>query len=459
MRILLVEDELELRETLADLLVDEGHTVLQAGDGAHAFAAIQDEDVDLVISDVHLPDAAGSDVLRVARQVTPRPDFILMTAFADVTEAVSALKLGASDYLVKPFEVDELLHHVRRIASGRDLRRQLVDARLQRARALKSRLVGTSPQMRKVIERIEALGPSDANVLIMGESGTGKELAAREIHDRSPRAERPLVAVNCAAFPATLIEAELFGYERGAFTGADRAREGRFRAADGGTLFLDEIGELPLAAQAKLLRVLQEGRFEPLGSDTPIRVDVRIISATHRNLRQLASEGTFREDLFYRINVLDLSLPALREREADRELLMRFFLGELARKKTGQPRPILPISREASAALMSYPFPGNVRELAHAIEHAAVLSGGKEIKLEHLPDIIAAARPDEVAPPGEPAEPAQVGPVEKLSVARQEFEILHLRRALAVTGGKRVKAAQLLGISRKSLWEKLARAS
>jgi transcriptional regulator with PAS, ATPase and Fis domain len=278
------------------------------------------------------------------------------------------------------------------------------------------------------------------------------------IHDGSSLAAKPFVALNCAAFPETLIESELFGFERGAFTGAAKRREGRFRAAHGGTLFLDEIAELPLPAQAKLLRVLQDGTFEPLGADAPLTVDVRIVTATHRNLRERVAQGSFREDLFFRINVIDIPLPPLREREGDLPLLVEFFLGGQARTDPSG-RTVRPTLREeAYGALAAYPFPGNVRELAHAIEHAAVLAGGQEITLDHLPAHIAEAAPDRPIPG--PA-PFAVEPVADvllpLSEATRAFEKRHVRRVLAAAGGKRVKAAKRLGISRKCLWEKLRR--
>ena len=300
---------------------------MEASDGTKASALLRETVFDVIVSDVRLPGVDGLTLLRTVRRDAPLTDFILMTAFADVGQAVAALKEGASDYLIKPFDVDELLHHIGRIDSTRSMRRELAEAR--RALLLRSpsnRLVGQSAQMLKLKSRIEMIAPSEAATLIMGESGTGKELVARLLHERSLRCNKPFVAVNCAAFPETLIEAELFGFERGAFTGAFKKREGRFRAADGGTLFLDEIAELPPSAQAKLLRVLQDGTVEPLGTDVPVKVDVRVISATHRNLREHVAQRLFREDLFYRINVLDLSLPPLREREGDLAVLIQFFL-------------------------------------------------------------------------------------------------------------------------------------
>ena len=456
--ILLIDDESDVRQPLREVLTDAGHVVTEANDGKKASALLRETVFDVILSDVRLPGVDGLTLLRSARRDAPLTDFILMTAFADVGQAVAALKEGASDYLIKPFDVDELLHHIGRIASTRSMRRELVEARRALLlRAPTNRLVGQSDQMLKLKSRIETIAPSEAATLIMGESGTGKELVARLLHDRSLRCGKPFVAVNCAAFPETLIEAELFGFERGAFTGAVKKREGRFRAADGGTLFLDEIAELPPSAQAKLLRVLQDGTVEPLGTDVPVKVDVRVISATHRNLREYVARRLFREDLFYRINVLDLSLPPLREREGDLAVLIQFFLDGFPRVDAGGQRVLPLLSSDAYAALSAYRFPGNVRELAHAIEHAVVLAGGEEITLNHLPAVIAEAALASVPVPAvsEATNGALPGAVGPLVAAAREFEKIHLRRAVAATGGKRIKAAEMLGISRKSLWEKL----
>jgi DNA-binding NtrC family response regulator len=456
--ILLIDDEPDLRGALLEVLKEAGHAVTEVGDGLAAAELMGGKAFDVILSDVRLPGMDGLKLLSLARREAPLTDFILMTAFADVGEAVAALKEGASDYLTKPFDVDELLHHMARIDSTRSMRRELTEAR----RALSARpghnqLVGNSAQMMKIRSRLEMIAPSDAATLIAGESGTGKELVAQMIHERSPRAGRPFVVVNCAAFPDTLIEAELFGFERGAFTGAVKKREGRFRAADGGTLFLDEIAELPLPAQAKLLRVLQDGTVEPLGTDQSVKVDVRIVSATHRNLREHVAQGLFREDLFYRINVLDVALPPLREREGDLPLLIEFFLQGFAKTDGSGTRLVPTLSADAYAALSAYRFPGNVRELGHAIEHAAVLAGYGEITLDHLPAVVAEEAPSGptvVALPTAAPDGVREA-VPPLAAAIREFEKGHLRRALAATGGKRVKAAEMLGISRKSLWEKL----
>ena len=460
MKILVIDDEVELRSTISDILREAGHDVSEAGDDGPAARTLVDEGgFDLVVSDVRLPGVDGLELFRRARTTSPLSDFMLMTAFADVGEAVAALKEGAADYLTKPFDPDELLHQVTRIQASRAMRRELIEARQALAqRSPANRLVGQSTQMLKIQARIEMIAQSDAATLVTGESGTGKELVARLLHDRGSRASKPFVPVNCAGFPDTLIEAELFGFERGAFTGAVKRRDGRFKAADGGTLFLDEIAELPLTAQAKLLRVLQEGTVEPLGTNTPIKVDVRLISATHRNLRERIAAGLFREDLFYRINVLDVTLPALREREGDLPMLIQFFLDGFARDDSqGKPRTPT-VSGDAYAALAAYGYPGNVRELAHAIEHAVVLAGGGEITLDHLPAALA-----EAAPTGRPKPPAPTNgsagapgdTIAPLAEAVREFERAHLLKVLSAAGGKRVRAAEMLGISRKSLWEKL----
>ncbi|MFN7134647.1 MAG: sigma-54 interaction domain-containing protein, partial [Myxococcales bacterium] len=301
-----------------------------------------------------------------------------------------------------------------------------------------------SPTAVRLCKRIEPIATSESAVLIIGESGTGKELVARSLHELGPRRERPFVAVNCAAFPETLLEAELFGHERGAFTGAVRKRDGRFKAADGGTLFLDEVAEMSPSSQAKLLRVLQEGTIEPLGTNAPIQVNVRILSATHRDLKKAMADGTFREDLFYRLNVIDVYVAPLRERRGDLPLLVEHFMQGLLPPRAPPPR----ISPAAWAALNEYPFPGNVRELQHAVEHALVLSRGAEIRLEHLPASITGGRQ-------EYEDGTAASSFLPLAVALREYEREYLLRALAAADGKKTRAAELLGISRKNLWEKL----
>jgi DNA-binding NtrC family response regulator len=439
---LLVEDDPDIRSSVRNALDEAGHVVVERGDGAGALERISAEFFDVVVTDVRLPGVDGLAVFRQARRVSPRTDVILMTSYAAVHDAVTALKQGAHDYLTKPFDVEELVIRIGAIAAKRALERQLDEARAQLAGAADGAIVGVSPAMTKLLERLATIAGSDASVLVTGETGTGKELVARRIHARSHRASGPFVAINCAAFPETLLEAELFGHERGAFTGAARRREGRLRAAHGGTLLLDEIAEMPLPAQAKLLRVLQDGVVEPLGTDAPVRVDVRVVSATHRDLRRRIAEGSFREDLFYRLNVIGLHIPPLRERPGDLPLLAHHFLGSYLPPGAAPPA----ISVRAWQALTTYPFPGNVREFAHAIQHAVVLARGGPIDVEHLPDDISRVALS-TTPGGRDVRP--------LAVVLKDAERAHLLKALAVAGGKRTQAAELLGISRKNLWEKL----
>ncbi len=447
LEILLADDEPTIRLSVGDALRARGYAVEVAADGAQALSLVEAKRFDVVITDLRMPKADGRAVFRRAKALSSATDVILITAYGAVSDAVAALKEGAHDYLTKPFDTEELLLKLRQIAQRRQLERELAQARAQLSGGHASGLVGRSPPMVRLLERLETVAGSDAPVLVTGESGTGKELVARSIHTLSPRRQKAFVAVNCAAFPETLLEAELFGHERGAFTGAVKKRDGRFKAADGGTLMLDEISEIPLPAQAKLLRVLQEGVFEPLGTNAPVSVDVRIVSASNRNLKQRVAEGRFREDLYYRLNVLDLNIPPLRERRGDIPLLVEFFL----RRKAGERAPAA-ISPRAWAALAEYSFPGNVRELEHAVEHAVVLSRGGAIDLEHLPRDIVGAR----AVAGAAGElGGGSGALRPLAVAVKEFEREYLVRALAACEGRKARAAEMLGISRKNLWEKL----
>jgi DNA-binding NtrC family response regulator len=451
LEVLVVDDEEGIRVWLEEVLREAGHRVTSAADGAEALALALARTFDVIVTDIRLPRMDGMSLFRRIRQDSPMCEVILMTAYATVSDAISALREGAYEYLIKPLNSEELLVHLMRISERRALRQELDEARAQLAgRAMgPPAIIGRSALMVHLAERISTIAQSDAPVLIVGESGTGKELVARTLHVRSSRRQGPFVAVNCAAFPETLLEAELFGHERGAFTGAVKKRDGRFRAASGGTLLLDEVAEMPASAQAKLLRVLQEGVVEPLGTNTPVRVDVRLISATHRNLKERIAAGLFREDLYYRLNVLDVAIPPLRERRADLPLLLEYFL----RRFTPKGQTPVSISPRAWAAFSSYPFPGNVREFAHAIEHAVVLARGHEIEVQHLPaDIVAYGACDPGSGGSRSETAAELSP---LAVALKEFEREYLLRALRRTGGKRLRAAQLLGISRKSLWDKL----
>ena len=442
--IIVVDDDQATRLSLSYALTDAGHKVTEACDGEEAIAVVAERIFDVAILDVRLPKVDGLTIFRRLRQKSPSTSVILMTAFATVPDAVASLRDGAYDYVTKPFDPEEFsLRVIGHIAEHRALRQELEEARkLVASRDAGSPIIGHTPPMQQLIERINTVAQSDAPVLICGESGTGKELIAHTIHARSPRKNQAFVAVNCAAFPETLIEAELFGHERGAFTGAVRKREGRFKAADGGTLLLDEVAEIPLPVQAKLLRVLEEGVIEPLGTNTAVPVNVRIVSATHRDLKEQIAQGKFREDLYFRINVLDLNIPPLRDRRADLPLLMAHFLRRF------YPGRVPPgIAPRAWAALMDYSFPGNVREFAHCIERAVVLAHGSEIDLEHLPpDIVGAVSPSSGA--------SQTS-FRPLAIAVKEFEKHYLVRALRLSNGGKGQAAELLGISRKNLWEKL----
>ncbi len=437
--ILVVDDEPSILLPLAGVLRSEGHQVATASDGVSAMSALTAHAFDVVICDVRMQKMDGFAVFRRARTELPSTHVILMTAYATVPDAVTAMKEGALDYLPKPFDINKLLERLQQIAKERELAKQMQAAHTSGDTSA-SKFIGKSPAVMRLFERIEKFADSNASVLITGESGTGKELVARILHEKSRRSKNPFVAVNCGAFPETLIEAELFGHERGAFTGAVKRREGRFKAADSGTLFLDEVPELQLPSQSKLLRVLQEGAFEPLGTNTTISTDVRVISATHRNLKALVAEGKFREDLFYRLNALELTIPPLRERGEDLLLLVDHFL---KRFKVGDKSPT--ISGRALAALAEYPFPGNVRELEHAIEHAVVLAEGGEVDTAHLPPEIV----------GEPNAAAGEKRIRPLPEAMREFERAYLKRVVQQANGKRGEAAQMLGISRKNLWEKL----
>ncbi len=439
--ILLVDDEPSILLPFNEALKAEGYEVVTASDGLSAMTLLGSRTFDVVICDVRLPRASGFEVLRKLKRASPGTHCILMTAYAEVPDAVTALKDGAVDYLAKPFDIDELLSRLSGIAHERGLARDLVLARQKAAGGeLDELFIGRSPAVARLFDRIEKFAASDAPVLIEGESGTGKELVAHALHARSARSKGPFIAVNCAAFPETLLEAELFGHEKGAFTGAVKKREGRFKAAEGGTLFLDEVAELPLTAQSKLLRVLEEGTYEPLGTNRTEVTNVRVLSAT-RSLKERVAQRLFREDLYYRLKILELPVPALRERGGDLFLLIDQFL---RRFSPGAEAPA--ITPRALSALAQYQFPGNVRELEHAIQHAVVLAAGGEVDLSCLPAEIV----------GEGKEPeADAATTRTLPEAVRDFEREYLRRILQQAGGKRSYAAQLLGISRKNLWEKL----
>ena len=444
-RILVVEDDPGLRFTMTDTLEEAGFAVSAADDGVEAIRLLGSDTFDVVLTDLRLPGRDGLDVLREARTKTPPPSVITMTGYGSIESAVTAMKLGAEDYLTKPFSMEEfllLIAKVLRVRSleeeNRDLKRRIV------SQSLFEELVGKSKAMQEVFELIALVAETDATVLILGESGTGKELVARALHRRGKRTEGPFVALNCSAIPESLFEAELFGYEKGAFTGAIRRRAGKIEQAHGGTLFLDEIAEMPPAAQAKLLRVLQERSFTRIGGSESVNVDIRVVSATNKeDLKAMVEEGSFREDLFYRLNVFAIRLPPLRERSEDIPLLVEHFIEKLGGGRR--------VSEKTMALLMDYRFPGNIRELWNIVERASILCREDTIEPKHLPAELSGAAERST---GEIPAPGDILP---LKDAVRQFEMECIRRALKAAGGSRTRASDLLGIGRKALWERLKR--
>ena len=442
LEVLIAEGDHDLCGWMERTIQSTGHRTTVVQDGASAMSLIRLRSFDMIISDVRLPRVDGLALSRHARRLRAKTEVILFAAESAPGESVDWSTDEACEWLVLPIDVDQLVSRIQAIANGRALARD--EALLAKpADDVRGWVIGESSAIKRVRDRVAKIAQSSAPVLITGETGTGKEIVARQLHQNGPRSGAPFIAVNCAAFPETLVEAELFGHERGAFSGAIKKRLGRFMSANGGTLLLDEVGEISLSAQVKLLRVLQEGVIAPLGSDETVRVDVRILAATHRDLKQCVRDGSFREDLYYRLNVLDVVLPPLRERRDDLPLLIEHFLRTFAPVRGSAPT----ISPRAWAAIVEYSYPGNVRELAHAIEHACILSAGREIDLEDLPVNVS----------GDPQSPGEtaVSEFRPLQVATREFEREYLVRALRLSGGKRLRAAAMLGISRRNLWEKL----
>jgi two-component system NtrC family response regulator len=439
-RILVVDDEPAQRGLVAGFLVRRGFAVAEAAAADAALARFRQEPFDLVLTDQRMPGGSGLDVLAGVRAISPETAVIIMTAYGTIETAVGAIKGGAADYLAKPLNLDELLHRIEQVRERQRLlteNRELREALAERHRV--EGIIGESGAMQEALSLVRRVAASDATVLIRGESGTGKELIAKAIHHASPRAAAPLVRVNCAALSETLLETELFGHEKGAFTGAVAARKGRFEVADGGTLFLDEIGDLPAHVQVKLLRVLQEREFERVGSSRPIRVDVRLLAATHRDLDAMVRDGRFRDDLYYRINVVTLTLPPLRERRADLPLLIDHFVRVFSEKNG---KRIEGLTRAAREALLRYDYPGNVRELENLIERAVVLTRDEVIGSADLPLTLRDAPPEPASGTG-------------LEAAVEGLERRMIREALATAEGVQTRAAELLGISERVLRYKL----
>jgi DNA-binding NtrC family response regulator len=381
--ILVVDDERSTLDALSTILSREGHDVLTVASGQEALTRLQDEDLDLLLSDVKMPKMDGLALLRHVKAHHPGAVVIMMSGHQDVTAAVEAMKAGAFDYLVKPFGREDVLRTIQKALAHRALLVENLSLKRQvRYQIARAQVIGSSPAWRKICEMVEQIAPSRATVLITGESGTGKELIAALIHHLSPRTDQPFITLNAAALPATLLEAELFGHEKGAFTGAQQRKPGRFELADGGTLFLDEIGDMPPEVQVKILRVLQDGAFERLGSTRTIRTDVRVVAATNKDLMQEVEAGRFRLDLYYRLNVISLQLPALRERREDIPLLVVHFLRKYAEQNN---KEVSGIQQQALQYLQHYEWPGNVRELENVIERAVVLAKEPIIGIAELP--------------------------------------------------------------------------
>lgn len=439
-KVLVVDDELILRTALKNTLSSHGYEVKVCESGRRALQLLQDEFFDIALVDVRLPDIDGLDLLHEIKRISPETGVIIITAYAEVRSAVKAIKDGAFDYLSKPFQEEELLITMEKFLRFRDLERELKSLKESLSATLSVEdLVAESKSMREILQKVELIAETDVPVLIQGESGTGKEVIADLIQKRSKRRDRPYIKLNCTAIPETLFEAELFGYEKGAFTGASETRKGKLELANTGTLLLDEIGDLPLSVQAKLLRVLETNTFYPLGSKRELKVDVRYIFATSKDIKKLVEIGKFRDDLFYRINVIPIKIPPLRERKEDLPPLIRYFLHKFAEKYQ---KEVPKISKEAYIALLNYNYPGNVRELKHIIERAILLSQENEISIKDLPEEVVCAK-------------NQIQGEFNFKKCKDLIEREIIVRTLQECQGKKSETAKKLGISRKTLWKKL----
>ena len=440
-RILVVDDEVNARTALAELLRDEGYDVETAADAFKALGKYESFAPHVVLTDLKMPGMDGIELVRKIQAFEEPATVIVMTAFGAVQSALDAMRAGAFEYLTKPLNFDELLVVIEKVLGHNALEREARGLRQRlRDKTAPHNIIGTSPPMQRVFEIVDQVAPSKATVLISGESGTGKELIANAIHQRSPRAHGPFIKLHCAALAETLLESELFGHERGAFTGAVGRRDGRFQLADGGTLFLDEIGEISPAIQVKLLRFLQEREFERVGGSQTIQVDVRVIAATNRDLAEDVKTGRFREDLYYRLNVVSIEMPALRERKSDIPALAKFFVDRYAQQNG---KAIEGLASPTLELIAAYDWPGNVRELENAVERAVVMCGGPTIEPKHLP---ASIRPSPRGADGAPVIPG---------ASMAEIERHAILTTLEATGGSTSKAAEILGISVRTIQYRL----
>ncbi|MGJ8643838.1 MAG: sigma-54-dependent transcriptional regulator [Luteolibacter sp.] len=442
--LLIVDDELATREGLRSAL-EEDFEVYTASDNTEAMTILKSGGIELMLTDLRLGGDSGMDLIDSASKLASPPVILMMTAYGSVDTAVEAMRRGAFHFVTKPLNLDEVEMLLKRALRSKNLETENIQLTKQvKKDGRLSRIIGKSPEIKKVTELIEQVAPTRATVLIEGESGTGKEIVANAIHQLSGRPAAKLVTVNCAALSSQLLESELFGHEKGSFTGAAAKRIGRFEQADGGTLFLDEIGEIDPATQVKLLRALSERSIERVGSNSPIKVDVRLLAATNRDLRAMVDEGTFREDLFFRLNVISLKMPTLRDRPEDIILLANAFLKEFAEENE---RPIKPLTDAAIRVLLAYNWPGNVRELRTSIEHGVVMSNDPVIDIGHLPHSLNETRELRDTSVNHPPAPTDFN--------LHSLESGAIRRALAETSDNRTQAAELLGISRRTLQRKI----
>ncbi len=440
--ILIVDDEVKVSQLLYKVLGKEGFITLSANSGKEALDLIDRHKVDLVISDINMPGMTGVELLKRIRDLDSSIKVILITAYATLETAIEAIRMGASDYITKPFDIDEIIQTVKKCLTALDIANVEPSISL-RDGVTDSLIISKNPAMLEIINLIRQVAETKSTVMIHGETGTGKELVAQALHNLSSRKDKPFIKTNCAAIPETLLESELFGYERGAFTGAVSRKPGRFELAEGGSIFLDEIGDMPMSLQAKLLRVIQEKEFERLGGLRPIKFDVRIITATNKDLEALVKEGTFRDDLFYRLNVVPISLPPLRKRKEDINFLIDHFL---AKSAAISQRPVKRILQETRDLLQEYPWPGNIRELENIIERCVVVSRNDCLITADLPEKIRCYTGD-----------CQQMLESDLDQAIDKVEIQAIQKALKNCQGNRTKAAEQLGISRRSLHRKISK--